>query len=288
MNHIANWFKSIKKELFVAAVLDIAVGVIMIMYPDEVSHFICYVIGGLFILCGGFSLVNILVNKGTQPFTFRVIPAALAVAVGFLFVFGADFVFDILWIFIGVGIIMKSYFKSQFSYELKYAGAPKWWINLVISMISLCLGIVLILERDVAQTTIIMLSGIFMIIDGICDLATVMTFVADHARIRNAEKKVEKAIKQAEKERVMQEKLSEKERKAAAKAAAKAAKHGKVIDLEEVVTESKAEVRDAETVDAENTETEKSDNNNTAAQTGTDAVDNSVNDSASGNSDTQN
>ncbi len=256
MNQIANWFKSIKKELFVAAVLDMAVGVIMIMYPDEVSRFICYVIGALFILCGGFSLTNILVNKGTQPFTFRVIPAALAVAVGFLFIFGHDFVFDILWVFIGVGIIMKSYFKSQFSYELKYAGAPKWWINLVISMISLCLGIVLIIERDVAQRTLIILSGIFMIIDGVCDLATVMTFVADHCRIRNAEKKIEKAVKQAEKERVMQEKLSEKERRAAAKAAAKAAKHGKVIDLEEVVTESKAEVREEEVTGTEITETE--------------------------------
>ncbi len=235
MKNLIRWFKSIKKELFVLGILSIAIGAVMVIYPDTVSKVICYVIGALLVVSGGFVLLSMLVQKGAKPFTLRVIAAAMAMAVGFLFIFGADFVFDILWVFIGIGIIMNSYFKTQYAYELKFSGSPKWGINLVLSMISLALGIILILEREAAQNTMIRLTGIFLAVDGLCDIAAVFTFVADFRRIRKAEK-VE------EKEKAMQEKLSKREAKLAKKIAKKD-KKGKedpaVINLSEVVMESK-------------------------------------------------
>ncbi len=232
MKNLIRWFKSIKKELFILGILSIAIGAVMVIYPETVSKVICYVIGGLLVLSGAFVLTVVLVQKGVRPFTFRVIAAALAMAVGFLFIFGADFVFDILWVFIGIGIIMNSYFKSQYAYELKYSGSPKWWVNLVISMISLALGIILILERNVVQTTMIRLTGVFLAIDGLCDLASVFTFIADFKRIRKEEKVEEKA-------KAMQERLSKKEARLAKKLAKKNKQSESVINLSEVVMESK-------------------------------------------------
>ena len=239
MNNLIRWFKSIKKELFFLGIISIAIGAVMVIYPDTVSKVICYVIGGLLIVSGGFVLTVVLVHKGARPFTFRIIAAALAMAVGFLFIFGADFVFDILWVFIGIGIIMNSYFKSQYAYELKQSGNPTWWHNLVISMISLALGIILILKRDEAQQTMIRLTGIFLAVDGLCDLASVYTFIADFSRIRKEEKVVEK-------EKMMQEKLSKKEAKLAKKLAKKS-KQESVIDLSKVVMESKEQAAQEET-----------------------------------------
>jgi uncharacterized membrane protein HdeD (DUF308 family) len=248
MNNLVRWFKSIKKELFVLGVLSIAVGAVMVIYPETVSKVICYVIGALLVVSGAFVLTAILVQKGTKPFTFRVVAAALALAVGFLFIFGADFVFDILWVFIGIGIIMNSYFKTQYAYELKFSGSPKWWVNLVISMISLALGIILILERDAAQSTIIRLTGIFLAVDGLCDLASVFTFLAEFKRIRKEEKT-------AEKEKAMQEKLSKREAKLAKKLAKKKKKEESVINLSEVVMESREQAANEE----ENSKQETSD-----------------------------
>ncbi len=234
MKNIVRWFKSIKKELFVLGILSIAIGVVMVLYPDTVSQVICYVIGGLLVVSGGFVLTTVLVHKGVRPFVFKIIAAALAMAVGFLFIFGATFVFDILWVFIGIGIIMNSYFKSQYAYELKYQGSPNWWENLVISMVSLALGIILILKRDDAQSTMIRLTGIFLAVDGLCDLASVYTFIADFRRIRKEERAVEK-------EKIMQEKLSKKEAKLAKKNAKKNKKDTAVIDLQDVVMSAKEE-----------------------------------------------
>lgn len=252
MNNLVRWFKSIKKELFVLGILSIAIGAVMVIYPDTVSKVICYVIGGLLVVSGAFVLTVVLVRKGAKPFTFRVIAAALALAVGFLFIFGADFVFDILWVFIGIGIIMNSYFKSQYAYELKYSGSPKWWVNLVISMISLALGIILIMERDAAQNAMIRLTGIFLAVDGLCDIASVYTFVADFRRIRKEEKAEEKA-------RIMQEKLSKREAKLAKKLAKKNKKEDPVIHLSEVVMESKEQAANEENAikAAENAESGK-------------------------------
>jgi uncharacterized membrane protein HdeD (DUF308 family) len=232
MKNIIRWFKSIKLELFSLGLISIAIGAVMFIYPDTVSKVICYVIGGLLIISGAFVLTVVLVHKGAKPFTLRIIAAALSMAVGFLFVFGADFVFDILWVFIGIGIIMNSYFKTQYAYELKFAGSPKWWTNLVISMISLALGIILILKRDDAQQTMIRLTGIFLAVDGLCDLAAVFTFIADFSRIRKEEKVVEK-------EKAMQERLSKKEAKLAKKLAKKNKKDADVINLSDVVMASK-------------------------------------------------
>lgn len=250
--NLVNWFKSLKKELFVLGVLSILVGIVMLIYPTEVEKFICYVIGALFIICGGFALGAILVKKGAQPFTFRIIPASLAVAIGFLFIFGAGFVFDVLWVFIGIGIIMNSYFKNQYAYELKFSGAQKWWINLALSMISLALGVVLIVERDIDQMKMIRLAGIFLAVDGLCDIASVVTFVANYNRIRKEEKAEEKA-------KAMQEKLTKKEAKLAKRLAKK---NKKVVNLEEVVLGSKAEAA------AEETEiiTEVSENTNVSVE----------------------
>ncbi|MCR5823417.1 MAG: DUF308 domain-containing protein [Lachnospiraceae bacterium] len=232
MKNIARWFKSIKKELFFLGILSIAIGVVMVLYPDTVNKVICYVIGAILVISGGFVLTVVLVNKGAKPFSLRVIAAALAVAVGALFIFGASFVFDILWVFMGIGIIMNSYFKTQYAYELRYSGSPRWWINLVISMISLALGIILILNRAGEPGKMIKLTGIFLAIDGLCDLASVLTFLAEFRRIRKEERAVEK-------ERLMQEKLSKREAKLAKKMAKKKKKDEAVINLSEVVAESK-------------------------------------------------
>ena len=40
MNNLVRWFKSIKKELFVLGVLSIAVGAVMVIYPETVSKVI--------------------------------------------------------------------------------------------------------------------------------------------------------------------------------------------------------------------------------------------------------
>ncbi len=239
MKNLIRWFKSIKKELFVLGVLSIAIGAVMVIYPETVSKVICYVIGALLVVSGAFVLISVLVQKGAKPFTLRIIAAALAMAVGFLFIFGATFVFDILWVFIGIGIIMNSYFKTQYAYELKFSGSPRWWENLVFSLISLALGIILILKRADAQSTMIRLTGIFLAVDGLCDLASVYTFLAEFKRIRKVER-VE------EKERAMQEKLSKKEAKLAKKLAKKNKKEDAVINLSEVVMESKEQVANEE------------------------------------------
>ncbi len=246
MKNLIRWFKSIKKELFVLGILSIAIGAVMVIYPDVVGKVICYVIGGLLVVSGAFVLTIVLVQKGAKPFTFRIIAAALAMAVGFLFIFGATFVYDILWVFIGIGIIMNSYFKTQYAYELKYAGNPNWWENLVISMVSLALGIILILKKDGEQTSMIRLTGIFLAVDGLCDLASVWSFVAEYKRIRKAEK-VE------EKEKAMKEKLSKKEAKLAKKMAKKNKKDEPIIKLSEVVMASKEQAAAEEASAAQET-----------------------------------
>jgi len=181
-------FEGVKAELIFLGIASVALGIFMILKPEIVTKGICYVVGAVLVICGIFNLIAILVQQGAKPFTFRIIPAALSIVVGAFFLLGADFVFNILWFAIGVAIIMNSTFKFQYAYELKYLGYAKWWMNLVFAVVSLGFGIVLLLVPSEVQTTMIVISGIIILIDGVSDLGASFTYIMNNHQIRKEEK----------------------------------------------------------------------------------------------------
>lgn len=199
MNAIKKFLQGIKWELLFVGLFSIGLGVVMMIMPEKVSSVMCYFIGGLLMFCGLFNLIAILVKQGVKPFSFRIIPAALSFIVGVFFLIGANWIFDIIWVFIGVAIIMNSIFKFQYAYELKFTGFTKWWLNLVYGIVSLGLGILLLREPSEDTKVMIILTGAIIFVDGICDILASTLYLINSRRINKIMKKEEKALKAKQK-----------------------------------------------------------------------------------------
>lgn len=208
-----NQFKELKKELFFVGLLSIAAGFCMIVWPDTVSKVICYVVGGLLTVSGIFSLVMIFVRKEEKPFSFRLIPAAVSVVLGIFFLLSAAFVFEIMWVLFGALLIGNAYFKFEYGFDLKHEKFEKWWINLILATVSIIFGVILISKPTVISEHMILFTGIFVLVDGLCDLTATYLYASYvhsvNVKIRKEikeQKAVEKAEQKAEKEKLKREK----------------------------------------------------------------------------------
>ncbi len=239
-----NFFKSIKLELFVLGALSFVAGLYMVIKPDLVSKVMFYVIGTLLVLAGVFVLVTVLVKKGVRPYSLKVIAAALSVVVGIFFLIGAEWAYEILWMVFGVAIVMGALFKISYAYELKYTGFGKWWLNLVLAIVSLALGILLIKQPFEDNANMIVITGIVLLVDGVTDVGSSLIYFINSVRIahmNNKQKRLEKAAEKAQvkakkaEEKAAKEALKEKEKeeKKAAKEADKVSESEGTDTLEE-------------------------------------------------------
>ncbi|MCQ2506693.1 MAG: DUF308 domain-containing protein [Lachnospiraceae bacterium] len=241
----------LKKELLIVGIISVLCGVMMIAKPETVTKVICYVVGCVFLVVGLFNLIVIFVKKGAKPYVLRVIAAALAITIGGFFVIRASWIVNIIWVFMGVLIIMNAYFKFEYAYDLKHQEFNSWWYNLVFASLAIAGGIILLLinQLDITQIAKIRITGILLVIDGICDLASTWLYIANMIKFN-------KIVKTEIRREKMERKLSLKEKKRARKYLKDS---NEVISVDDIVsvaydeneeTETKIENQEVSTNDA--------------------------------------
>ena len=164
-----HFLKNLKKSMLLSALCSLAAGIVMIVLPGAVEKFICILCGAILCLSGLFGIVSVFVRpKGAVAVT-GMIPGILAVAVGLEFLFRGDRVFEILWFFIGLILLVDAVYKLQYAFEMKTCGVEKWWMILLVALASLILAIVLMIQP---ASEMIVLTGAFLAANGIFDLFT--------------------------------------------------------------------------------------------------------------------
>ena len=91
---------------------------------------------------------------------------------GLLLIFFSGAILSLLPAIVGIYTVVSGVFKLQTAFEAKHFGLSKWWGMLLISLVTIALGVVLLLRPFSSAMLLIRFMGLAILADGIQDLTT--------------------------------------------------------------------------------------------------------------------
>ena len=169
--------KNLKTSLILTSVIYTIIGIIMLMFPDKVSDYICYMVG-LMLLFFGISGVVMFFNseeKSTYSNTSLILSIVLGAFGIYVFINPKGFASFIPFV-IGVLTLVDSMNKLSITFNLRKYGYENWWQMLIVSFIVMALGILLIVNPFAAVTLSIRVIGIVLIVNSVMNLFTIYSY----------------------------------------------------------------------------------------------------------------
>ena len=171
--------KNMLGTFIVASLAYIILGIFMVMHPGKVEVAICYAFGIILTIYGAINIISFFLNKDSDENLFlELVFGVIAAAFGIFTLFSPNLIQNILLISIGVIVIIDAIMNVKRSFHLKTLEMEKWWIFLIVSCISVLIGLMTIILRDALGGALIILLGINLIYEGIAGL--VILFLVSH------------------------------------------------------------------------------------------------------------
>lgn len=162
--------KQLKWNLIITAIIFIALGVILIMWPDATMTTICYMLAALLLIVGAVSLINYL-RKDISGIIYRydLVVGLSAILGGILVIIKVDKLTDLIPVVLGFLVTISGILKMQNSVDMLRLGHGTWNIAFIMAILNISFGIVLLID-PFAKQVLIMCIGIALVYSGITDL----------------------------------------------------------------------------------------------------------------------
>ena len=179
------FLKEIKSSLLIMAGFYIIIGLIMLLIPNFVSNSICYLIGAICIIVGGLAIYTYIGSDVYGPLAVALfLFAAIFIAAGIFIILNPETVVSFIPIIVGVLLVIDAFGKMQTASSLHRYNYDKWWYTFIAAVAIFVFGILLLFNPFEAITLFIRVVGAFLLVDGISNIITVISY-----------KKIEKQIK---------------------------------------------------------------------------------------------
>ena len=163
--------KQIKFNFVVAALLYIALGVVLLVWPDTSSSIICYTIGTILLIYGVISIIGFLVSREkTAVLAVQLVVGVAAAALGVFSLTQPKTILSVLPVLMGLFIIVVSLISLKRAIDMRHYLYQKWWAALLLAVIAIAVGLLILFHPYMAAEAVIMLMGVGFIYVGVCDL----------------------------------------------------------------------------------------------------------------------
>ncbi len=182
----AAFIKKVKQVTLIAAAAYIVLGMVLLLFPTQVSQFIGYALGGVAIAFGIYRLVLYFMrNRTAQLLAGDLYAGIILEYVGIYIIMHHQEAMDFLAMICGIFLTAGCIIKLQNAIDLKRIGQTFWWMILLFGIISLILAVLSILNIRLIADHRLVATGAFLLYDGISGLITVLMLWFGQ---RNAEK----------------------------------------------------------------------------------------------------
>lgn len=184
--------KDLKRNMILLAIFYLILGLILVVFPKVSGYAICYLIGGLAIIYGVFHLI--LYQRTKSPFVnyrYDLVQGILGAAIGIYVIMVPEILIGTLPVVLGIVVMVDSIVKIQNAWDLKRLGYDRWWIVMIVAVISVVLGILMVFYPFAAYLSVIVFVGISLIINGISDLVTIFIL---SKKVKDFKSKVENMV----------------------------------------------------------------------------------------------
>jgi uncharacterized membrane protein HdeD (DUF308 family) len=165
------FLRKIKANVVVSSLLCAALGVVLLVYPGDSMRVVGIAVGVVLILTGIVKVFDFLINRdGTLYLQLNLIFGIVLAVVGVWIITQPEKVMSIIPIIIGIIITIHGISKLRQAIELCQDHYEKWWVALLLGILTAGLGILLIFRPFEALETVVQVIGAFLIYDGVSNL----------------------------------------------------------------------------------------------------------------------
>ena len=194
---MGTFVEGMKKNYFISAILTIALGAVLVIWPDWSGRILCYLLGAALILMGGIQLIVCIRAERIGFYSkFSMLMNIILILLGVWVCIRPDTVLSLVPVIIGIVMLIHGCMDLQFTMDIKHAGSGKWWIALIFALVTLTLGVFLVMHPFLAFEITMLIIGIGLLYDGISDLVLMIVAAYADKRIRefaaNAESGIQK------------------------------------------------------------------------------------------------
>ncbi|MFR5191422.1 MAG: HdeD family acid-resistance protein [Lachnospiraceae bacterium] len=168
---MGTFVEGMKKNYFISAILTIALGAVLVIWPDWSGRILCYLLGAALILMGGIQLIVCIRAERIGFYSkFSMLMNIILILLGVWVCIRPDTVLSLVPVIIGIVMLIHGCMDLQFTMDIKHAGSGKWWIALIFALVTLTLGVFLVMHPFLAFEITMLIIGIGLLYDGISDL----------------------------------------------------------------------------------------------------------------------
>lgn len=196
--------KQIKNGLIPTSLLYIVLGVFLVGWPDASIRLCCYALGALLILFGGVQIRRYLRERDIFFLISyaSLIGGIICCAAGLFLLLSPDTAISLFPILFGLFVVFDSVGRFSSALELHRVGYGRWWNFLLLSLLSIALGLFMIFNPFGTVTAMVTAVGVILLIEGFLNLfgltySSVLVHRFDRAAAKLA-KAAEEAVENVE------------------------------------------------------------------------------------------
>ena len=168
---MGTFVEGMKKNYFISAILTIALGAVLVIWPVWSGRILCYLLGAALILMGGIQLIVCIRAERIGFYSkFSMLMNIILILLGVWVCIRPDTVLSLVPVIIGIVMLIHGCMDLQFTMDIKHAGSGKWWIALIFALVTLTLGVFLVMHPFLAFEITMLIIGIGLLYDGLSDL----------------------------------------------------------------------------------------------------------------------
>lgn len=165
------FFKNLKANYLISAVLCVLFGITLVIWPDISSRVVCTGLGCVLALTGVVNLITFFVRRdGTFLSQLGLLAGIVLVVLGGWIILDPDVLIRVIPVVIGIIIVLHGAHNLFQAVELCREKYDKWWVALLLGILTVGFGALLIYNPFEAVNTMIILIGVMLIYDGLSDI----------------------------------------------------------------------------------------------------------------------
>ena len=153
------------------ALVTIVFGMVLVLWPDRSVSVICAMLGGALLISGLLYVIGWFAGKrkAGAP-VFMIIPGVVLAGLGVWLMTSSQTVIALIQYVFGAVIIFHGILDLQGVFALMRQKMPKWWIALILSAVTLLLGVLILINPLDAFSALVVMIGVALMYDGVSDL----------------------------------------------------------------------------------------------------------------------
>ena len=163
--------KKIKTNVVVSSALCVILGLVLVFRPGLSMRIVCTAVGVVLIVSGIMRMIaHFTARDGSLYSQANLIFGIVLAVVGVWIVMKPNKVMAIIPIIVGIVIAIHGLHNLQQAAELWRDKYDRWWVALILGVLTVGFGVLLVCRPFAAIDTVVMMIGFFLIYDGLSNV----------------------------------------------------------------------------------------------------------------------